>query len=252
VKLLLVLGSDETTNLISLYVKPIGFELIRYHHIIKAMDNIDEIDPAAIIISAKDFPRRWKTMVQFVRNDRPKDACPIILLKGDSFPLEDTSQAFYLGVSGIVSESLENASEIDRLQGILSRYMPVDEKRRDRRYHAENWQRFNFIFASPRDRTLVTGEVKTISSGGLSFLPDHSSFLKDITLNMEFTECSLRAGDSLLTPVCRLARTGRIISMEFLSFQNNEQELLDRYLESLPLRELKYKGQSAEQPAALT
>jgi hypothetical protein len=241
-KLLLVLGSDDTYNLISLYVKPLGFELIRYHHVLKAMDNIDETDPSGIIISAKDFPRHWKTMVQFVRSERPKDACPIIILKGDSFPLEETSKAFFLGVSGIVSETLDNSSEVDRLQGILSRYMPVDEKRRARRYHAENWQHFNFIFARPKDQILVTGEVKTISSGGLSFLPDHSNLMKDLNLNTELTECSLRAGNSILTPVCRLARTGRIVSMEFLSFQDDEQDVLDKYLESLPLKELKYKG----------
>ena len=67
-KLLLVLSSDETYNHISHFVKPLGFELIRYNHILKAMDNIDEIEPAAIIISARDFPRHWKIMVQFVRN----------------------------------------------------------------------------------------------------------------------------------------------------------------------------------------
>jgi hypothetical protein len=240
-KLLLVLASDETYNLISLYVKPLGFDLIRYHQVLKAMDNVDETDPAAIIISARDFPRHWKAMVQFVRSERPKDMCPIILLKGDNFPLEETSQAFYLGVSGIVTEELDNSSEVDRLQGILSRYMPVDEKRKSRRYHAENWQRFNFVFASPLDKTLITGEVKTISSGGISFLPDHSNMMKDLSLNQEILECSLRVGDAILSPVCCLARTGRIISMKFLSFQDNEQQVLDTYLESLPLKELKYK-----------
>jgi DNA-binding response OmpR family regulator len=240
-KLLLVLASDETYKLISLYVKPLGFDLIRYHQALKAMDNIDETDPAAIIISARDFPRHWKAMVQFVRSERPKEACPIILLKDDNFPLEETSQAFYLGVSGIVTEDLGNNSEVDRLQGILSRYVPVDEKRKSRRYHAESWQRFNFVFASPKDKTLITGEVKTISSGGLSFLPDHSNMMKDLPLNQEIKECSLRAGDTILSPVCRLARTGRVISMKFLSFKDNEQQVLDTYLESLPLKELKYK-----------
>lgn len=248
-KLLLVLGSDETFDLISRYVKPLGFEFIRYRHVIKAMDNIDEADPSAIIISARDFPRHWKTMVQFTRSERSKDACPIIILKGENFPLEHSSQAFYLGVSGIVSESLENAAEVERLQGILGRYVPVEEKRKTRRYHAEAWQRINFVFANPADKTLITGEVKTISSGGLSFLPDHSSVMKDFILNMQFAECSLRAGDAILSPVCRLARTGRIISMEFLSFQGDGQQILNNYLESLPLEELKYKEQmSAAEP----
>lgn len=234
-KLLLVLGSDETYNLISLFVKPLGFELIRYRHVLKAMDNIDETDPAGIIISARDFPRHWKALVQFVRSERPKDACPIVILKGDNFPLEDSSQASYLGVSGIVSENLENDSEVERLQAILSRYIPVEERRRSRRYYAESWHRFNFLFVSPADKTLVIGELKTISSGGLSFLPDYSTIMKDLSLNMELAECSLRVGDNILSPVCRLARTGRIISVEFLSFTDNGQATLDKYLEDLPL-----------------
>ena len=236
-KLLLVLGSDETLNHISLYVKPLGFELISYNQILKAMDNIDEIDPSAIVISARDFPRHWKTMVQFVRSERSKDVCPIIILRGENFPMEEASKASYLGVSGIVTEILDNPSEIDRLQGILSRYMPVDEKRRTHRFFAETWQKFGFVFTRPGDDVLVTGEVKNISSGGLSFLPDNSSLLKDIVLNMELGECSLRAGDTILSPACRLTRTGRIISMEFLSFPDEEQKILTKYIESLPLQE---------------
>jgi len=136
-KLLLVLGSDDTHNLISLYVKPLGFELIRYGHVLKAMDNIDEIDPSAVIISARDFPRHWKIMVQFIRSERSKDVCPIILLKGENFSLEEASKASFLGVSGLVTEALENPSEVSRLQGILGRYMPVDEKRQNHRFHIE-------------------------------------------------------------------------------------------------------------------
>jgi DNA-binding response OmpR family regulator len=241
-KLLLVIGSDDTRNLISLCVRPLGFEIIRYYNVPKAMDNIDETDPSAIIISARDFPRHWKTMVQFVRNERPKDLCPIILLKGKNFPLEETSKAFYLGISGIIDEALDNSTEINRLQGILSRYIPVEEKRRARRYQTQKWQRINFIFASPGDKTIVTGEDKTISAGGLSFCPEHSTLMKDIRLNTELTECSLRAGDKILSPCCRLARTGRIVSLEFLSFRNEEEgKILETYLENLPLEELKHQ-----------
>lgn len=238
-KLLLVVGADETYNNISLYVKPLGFELIRYSHIIKAMDNIDEIDPNAIVISARDFPRTWKTMVQFVRSERAKDVCPIIILKGDSFTVEDSSKASYLGVSGIVTEVLDNTTEISRLQGILSRYLPVEEKRKNRRFEAENWQRFSFVFSHPIDNALVTGEVKTISTGGLSFLPGNPSMMRDLALNAELKGCSLRTGEYILSPVCRIARTGRSISLEFMSFPEGEQEILNRYIESLPLKELR-------------
>ena len=245
-KLLLVLGSDDTFNLISLFVKPLGFEIVRYNHVLKAMDNIDEIAPHAIVISARDFPRHWKTMVQFVRNERSKEVCPIIILKGENFPVEEASKASFLGVSGIVLEALDNPAEIDRLQGVLSRYMPVDEKRRNRRFPALPWQNFGFMFNRPGDNILVTGEVKNISSGGLSFLPSNPPFMKDISLNMQLSDCSLRAGNSIFSPGCRLARTGRIVSIEFISFPDGEQEALSKYIDSLPLLELSKiaKGQA--------
>ncbi|MDR0878339.1 MAG: PilZ domain-containing protein [Treponema sp.] len=242
-KLLLVLGSDDSSELITLYIKPLGFELIRYRHVLKAMDNIDEVDPIAIIISARDFPRHWKILVQFVRSQRPKEICPIILLKGDGFPLEETSKAFFLGVSGVVSESLEDPAEIDRLQSILGRFIPVDEKRKARRFHAASWNHLGFLISNPADKKIIPGVVKTISSSGISFSPANSAMMKDITLDMELRECSLRLGDTILAPVCRLVRTGRTVSLEFISFPGSEEKTLNKYIENLPLQELKNKQQ---------
>jgi DNA-binding response OmpR family regulator len=238
-KLLLVLGSDDTYKHIASYVQPLGFELIRYQHVLKAMDNIDEIDPSAIIISARDFPRHWKTLVQFIRNERSKDTCPIIILKCETFSMEEASKASFLGVSGIVTEALDKPEEVSRLQGILSRYMPVEEKRRSHRIAVEPWQRFGFIFTVPKDKILATGQIKDISLGGLSFLPDNSSTTKNLSLHTELTECSLRVGDVFLSPVCRVARTGRIISLEFLSFPEGELETLGKYIMRLPLQKLR-------------
>jgi hypothetical protein len=205
------------------------------------MDNVDEVDPTAIIVSARDFPRHWKILVQFVRYEKPKETCPIIILKGDNFPLEETSRAFFLGVSGIVSESMEDPNEIERLKSILSRYIPVDEKRKSHRYYAEEWNRFGLMISNPADKTVIWGEVKTVSNTGLSFSPAWSMMMKDITLNMELDGCSLRVGDAILSPVCRLVRTGRIVSLEFVSFPGDEKDIFDGYLESLPILELKYR-----------
>ena len=236
-KLLLVLGSDESSDIITKSIKPLGFELLRYRQVLKAMDNIDEINPTAIIISARDFPRHWKTFVQFVRSERSKENCPVILLVGSHFSTEESSKAFYLGVSGLVDEALHNPAEVERLQNILSRYVPVSEKRKYPRLYVESWHRFGFLVTDPVNRAIITGDVKTISIGGLSFFPSSSSMMKDITLDMELHECSLRAGDAILSPVCRLVRTGRIVSMEFIAMPRKEMRILEQYLENLPMLE---------------
>jgi hypothetical protein len=240
-KLLLVLASDDTFNNVSLFLKPLGFELIRYRHVLKAMDNIDEVDPTGILISANDFPRHWKTLVQFVRAERPKSECPIVLLKGEKFPMEETNKALHLEVNGIVLESLKDSMEIDQIQSILARYVPVDDKRKNRRFRTESWARMGFMFSNPVDEKIITGTVKTVSNTGLSFEPDHPVLIKDLKMDAEIPGCSFRAGSAILSPACALRRTGKIISLEFLSFPGDEKETLEAYLEDLPLQELKAK-----------
>ena len=241
-KLLLVLSSDDIYKLISVYVRPLGFELIRYNYVHKAMDNIEEIDPSCMIISASDFPRQWKTMVQFVRCERKKEACPIILLKGQSFPTEEAAKASFLGVSGIIEERLDTPQEIGRMQGILGRYLATNDRRRTRRTPTETWQRINFVFSRPEDKVLINGDIKDFSMGGFSFLADNPALMESIYLDTLLEECSLRAGDSILSPVCRLARTGRIVSMEFCTFPAGEKEILQKYLDNLPALELSTKN----------
>jgi len=244
-KLLLVLGSDKTYENVSLFLKPLGFEMIRYRHVQKAMDNVDEIDPVGIIISAKDFPRHWKTMVRFVRYERPKNECPIVILKGDVFPEEEINKAMALEVNGLVLESLDNPAETEKIQTLLARYVPIDDKRTNRRYRPEGWNHIGFVFSHPADEKIVTGLVKTVSSTGISFEPDHPGFVENIKADTEIRDCSLRVGDYILSPVCTVRRTGKIISMEFLSFPGTEKETLDIYLENLPLEELKAKQKAS-------
>ncbi|GHV61927.1 hypothetical protein AGMMS49587_07370 [Spirochaetia bacterium] len=247
-KLLLVLGSDDTSDLISLHLKPLGFEMVRYHHVLKAMDNVDEADPAAIIISAGDFPRHWKTLVQFVRSERSRESCPIVVLHNGNIPLESCTQAFYIGVSGIVNESLD-AKEMDRLQHILTRYIPTEEKRRARRFFNLNGDHIGFLVSSPLDNVIIPGEVKSISSSGLSFLPVYASMTKDITESMVLSGCSLRAGENILSPVCRIVRGGRIVSLEFISFPPEEYKILQNYLKALPMQELKDRQEKLREAA---
>jgi hypothetical protein len=240
-KLLLVLGSDKTFGNMSLFLKPLGFELIRYRNVQKAMDNIDEIDPVGIIISAKDFPRHWKTMVRFIRYERSKNECPIVILKGDAFPEEEINKAMALEVNGLVLESLENPGETEKIQTLLARYVSVEDKRKNRRYRPEGWSRVGFLFSHPRNEQYITGTVKTVSATGISFEPDHPALTENLKVDDELPCCSLRAGDHIVSPRCALRRLGKILSMEFLSFPENEKELLDIYLENLPLEELRAK-----------
>jgi hypothetical protein len=237
-KLLLVFAADENCNIVSRSISPLGFEMIRYRQVLKAMDNIDEINPSAIVVSARDFPRHWKFLVQFVRAERANEICPIIILKGGNFSTEEMTSAYFLGVSGIIDDSLNNPAEINRLKNILSHFAPngaapSEEKRKHHRFHIEPWHRACILAVNRREKSLVTGDIENISSGGLAFVPSNSAPMGDALLNEQFNECSLRLGDSILSPVCRLVRAGKKPAMEFTSFPEGEQRILDQFIQQI-------------------
>jgi len=230
-KLLAVLGSDDNYAVISRRLKSLGFEPVRYRHVIKAMDNIDEINPRAIIVSARDFPRHWKILVQFVRATLSKEDCPIIMLKSPDFSVEESSKASFLGVTCLVNDNLDNPAELEHLLKILSRHIKVNERRLNRRFFVEPWFRFGFMFARPQDKLIVPCELVTISTAAISFKPAAVDLIKGLTPGMEFAECSLRLGSAIFSPVCRLVRVGESVSMEFVSFPDGGKQILEQYLE---------------------
>jgi hypothetical protein len=241
-KALLVIGSEVAHKLVSFYVRPLGFEIIRYRQALKAMDNVDEVDPDAVIVSAEDFPRHWKTLVQFIRSERATERTVIVILKGSHFPFEEAAKAAYIGVNGIVSENLDDPEELDRLQGILGRYAPVHEGRAARRVRPADWDRIEFVYTRPDDQSIVTGRVESISVNGLAFLPEQSAAVEALEPGMELFACSLRAGDAILSPSCRVVRVDRTIALSFTTMDDEERAVLERYLLERPLRERKHLG----------
>jgi hypothetical protein len=234
-KLLLIFAADDNCNIISRSISPLGFEMIRYRQVLKAMDNIDEINPSAIVVSARDFPRHWKFLVQFVRTERANEICPIVILKGGNFSTEEMTSAYFLGVSGVIDDSLNSPAEVSRLKNILSHSAPLEEKRKHRRFHVEPWHRANILAVNRRERSLISGEVENISSGGLTFIPAGHAPMGDAYLGDQLSECSLRLGDSILSPVCRLVRAGKKPALEFTSFPASEERVFEQFFHQFAL-----------------
>ena len=93
---LLISDTDIFVDRLEQTVAPCGFDIIRYRSAVKALDNIDEIHPHAVFISASDFPRHWKTLVQFIRADTTRDETVIILLINDRFSNDDADKAIHI------------------------------------------------------------------------------------------------------------------------------------------------------------
>jgi len=247
-KALLLIESDRIANIARFYLRPLGFETIRYRNPVKALDNLEEIDPEAVIMSARDFPRHWKAIAQTIRAEKGKDGCVIVLLKGDSFPLEEAAKAVHIGINGVVKDNLDDHREQSRFQALLKRYIVVDEDRAAGRIQPSAWDRLDFMFAHPLSLLPISGKLEVISATGLSFIPDLPAIASDIAAGDLIEDCSMRVGTEILALSCRVAHADRVLGLVIEAMAEDDRSRFEAYLASCPERELKAILGGATQP----
>ena len=94
-KALLISESDEILNSYAAFFKEAGYDTVCYRWLLKAMDNLEEIEPLVVFIDGFGYPRHWKTLAQYIKTSF-KNA-PLVLLAAD-LSEEETKKADCLDV----------------------------------------------------------------------------------------------------------------------------------------------------------
>lgn len=112
-KAVIIAESESIIEEFSQYYKENGYDLIVYRWLMKAMDNIEEIDPDLIFINAEEYPRHWKVLCQYVAglNKNPK----IVLFSSSVLNDEDKNKAKILNIDSVINSS-EDLQEICTLE----------------------------------------------------------------------------------------------------------------------------------------
>ena len=98
-KALVISDRSEIIDFVTPLLKNNGFDLIHYKWIIKALDNIEEIQPDVIVLSADEFPRHWKTVAGFVQSGIGGNDVKLYLYDTKPLSVEDAVKAEELGVT---------------------------------------------------------------------------------------------------------------------------------------------------------
>ena len=96
-----------------------GFDTIIYNWLLKALDNIEEISPNFTIISVSDYPRHWKTLVQFINSGIARSSDKVILYTPKPLSLEEDKKAQALGVAGCFYSFEESEDGLKKLRALL-------------------------------------------------------------------------------------------------------------------------------------
>ena len=119
-KALLISESDEILNSYAAFFKEAGYDTVCYRWLLKAMDNLEEIEPRVVFIDGFGYPRHWKTLAQYIKTSF-KNA-PLVLLAADLSD-EETKKADCLDVH-CISGSIEDEQT---RRNILSLLHPEQE-----------------------------------------------------------------------------------------------------------------------------
>ena len=238
-KMILVAAGGDSATSLGYHLKPLGFTVEHYKDPLLVIENLDSIDPQAILYHAGDFPRHWKPLLRLAREKRPREELIFLLIAPKDFPQEDAWKAAHLGVNGILGEDLASRQVLYQLEEIVRRYRSVSDKRNFTRLVPQAQDMLGFAFTHPRRMSLVTGRVREISIQGSSFLPARASAVADLEVGSELKSCSLKIEDQIISVTCRVTRNRAELGFQFLSFEEGGHHILLSYIQTRSHRALK-------------
>ena len=217
-KALIISDANDIINEFTEYYKSQNYDVIVYRWLMKALDNIEEIDPDLIFVNATEYPRHWKILSQYVKGI---DKNPKIVLFS-SLPLsdEDREKAECLQIDSIVN-STEDLEEICTLNDICqdsevnlpeteniieqeqSETVEIQEEEKiektDEQPTLPETKVCKFLFSNPENFVLITGKVESFENSKLIFLPDNPEDTANIAVDTIIKKCTLKVDNQINT-----------------------------------------------------
>lgn len=97
-KALIISDKQEIIDLLRAKLVDDGYDIIVYHWLLKALDNVEEIQPDYIVLSADEYPRHWKTLASFVQSGIGGKDVRFCLYNADNLSDDDKAKADKLNV----------------------------------------------------------------------------------------------------------------------------------------------------------
>ncbi len=207
--LMMVKNEGKLASGLSRALAPYGVNVIHYRHPLKALDNLTETDPRIILFDWVDFPRHWKILVKYLREEFPKDEKVILLFGEVHPPLDEANKALFLGVNGLLTFDGSATNLADKIREVFLRYGTFEEDSGSTALTKAGTM--SFVFRHPRRKHLVTGVFLHLEEDTATFKPDFGHETADLNAGDELLDGSLRLLDALIVLNARVLRnTGQL------------------------------------------
>lgn len=183
-KAVIIADDDKIISRTSSILSSCGYDCIVYRWLLKALDNVEEIAPHLVVISTRDYPRHWKTFVQYISGLSGTTAPKVILYIDKDFSTDEQKKAQALGISGIFPAECSDfdfKSVIQRITTTAPAQNSVEKKTETL-----------FIFTNPCTEQYCTGTVISFADDLLQFKPDGLKEIEQLKKDMQVSPCSLK------------------------------------------------------------
>lgn len=217
-KALIISDANDIINEFTEYYKSQNYDVIVYRWLMKALDNIEEIDPDLIFVNATEYPRHWKILSQYVKgiDKNPK----IVLFSSLPLSSEDREKAECLQIDSIVNstEDLEEVCTITDICQDSEENLPeteniIEQEQTDSKINQEDEQIekvleqptlpetkiCKFLFSNPENFVLITGKVESFNDSKLIFLPDNPEDTENLLVDTIIKKCTLKVENQINT-----------------------------------------------------
>lgn len=199
--LLLIKNESPWTKDLQHFLAPYGVNVVQYRHPLKALDNLEELRPAIVLYDVQDFPRHWKILVKFLREEFTKEEVIFLLVSGQKVPLDEANKALFLGVNGILGDHGDGTALARNLREVFLRYgsFDIDAAPSDDPSSIDKPAPLPFLFRHPRHKHLVTGTLVRYDGKKATFRPDFAHEVADLGEGEILVGGSLRLEDRLVS-----------------------------------------------------
>ena len=206
-KAIIICDDEELIGKVDSALASLSYDTIIYRWLLKALDNIEEIRPDIVVVSASDYPRHWKTLTQFIKSGIAGKIPDVILYAPKSFSETEKMKAQKLGIKGIFDSCDEDGmsffrSIVNSPTGALS----PDPEKADKERSAEaasisetlsaeglsDSKIGTAVFTHPKTGAFVTGTIRSLSDGSAEFTADIPSLAAEIASGDKIEELSMR------------------------------------------------------------
>ncbi|MGI5091368.1 hypothetical protein [Treponema socranskii] len=211
-KAIIICDDEEVIGKVDAALASLSYDTIIYRWLLKALDNIEEIRPDIVVVSASDYPRHWKTLTQFIKSGIGGKIPDVVLYVPSSFSVAEKKKARKLGVKGIFASCDESGISLFRsivtspIGGLspspeeIETDVPDSESDEISKTEAFSIEGLTSgkvgtaVFTHPKTGVFVTGSIRNLPDGNAEFTADISSLAEGISPGDAIEELSLRTG----------------------------------------------------------